>query len=85
MDSGFFVAKGLVELWKKLVFGSALIKKRRYWPENIKGDAINSHIASKEAGNVDAVKLVEDGVAYHVFCMKHPDYVIKLMTGIPHT
>ena len=32
MDSGFFVTKGLVELRKKGVFGSALIKKRRYFP-----------------------------------------------------
>ena len=31
-------------------------------------------------GNVDAVKQVEYGVAYHVFLMKEPDYVMKLMT-----
>ena len=30
MDSGFCVTKGLVELWKKGVFGAALIKKRIY-------------------------------------------------------
>ena len=79
-DSGFCVTKGLVELWKKGVFGAALIKKHRYWPEIIKGDAINAHFSSKEVGNVDAVKQVEDGVAYHVFCTKEPDYVMKLMT-----
>ena len=32
MDSGFCVTNGLVDLWKKGVFGAALIKKRRYWP-----------------------------------------------------
>ena len=31
-------------------------------------------------GNVDTVKKVEDRLAYHVFCMKEPDYVMKLMT-----
>ena len=31
-------------------------------------------------GNVDAVNQVEDGVAYHVFCMKYPDCVMKPMT-----
>ena len=31
-------------------------------------------------GNVDAVKQVEDRVAYHVFFTKDPDYVMKLMT-----
>ena len=41
-----------------------------YWPANIKGDAIDTHFASKEVGNVDAVKQVEYGVAYRVFFMK---------------
>ena len=31
-------------------------------------------------GNVYAVKQVEDWVAYHIFFMKEPDYVMKLMT-----
>ena len=47
---------------------------------NIKGDAIDAHFSLKEVGNVDAVNQVEYGVAYHVFCMKEPDYVMKLMT-----
>ena len=55
MDIGFYVTKGLVELRKKGIFGSAIIKKCRYWPANIKGDAIDAHFASKEVGNVDAV------------------------------
>ena len=80
MDSGFCVTKGLVELHKKGLFGAAVIKNRRYWPANIKGDAIDTHFSSKEVVNVDAVKQVEDGVAYHVFFMKEPDYVMKLMT-----
>ena len=80
MDNGLYVKKSLVELRKKGLFGAALIKNHRYWPENIKGDAINDHFASKEVGNVDAVKKVEDGVAYHVFFMKDPDYVMKIMT-----
>ena len=73
MDSGFCVTKGLGELRKKEVFGAALIKKRRYWLAKIKGDAIDTHFSSKEVGNVDAVKQVEDGVADHIFFMKDPD------------
>ena len=80
MDSGFCVTKGLAELRKKGLFGAALIRKRRYWPENIKGDAIDAHFALKEVGNDDAVKKVEDRLDYHVFCMKETDYVMKLMT-----
>ena len=66
MDSGFCVTKGLVQLRKKGVFGSALIKKCRYWPADIKGDAINAHFDSKDVGNDYAVKQVEDWVAYHI-------------------
>ena len=58
-----------------------LTKKRRYWPDNIKGDSINDHFASKEVEKFDAVKKVEHGVAYHVFMMKEPYYVMKLMTA----
>ena len=47
---------------------------------NIKDDAIDVHFSSEDVGNVDAVKQVEDGVAYHVFCMKDPDCVMKLIT-----
>ena len=70
-----------MELWKKGVFVAALIKKRRYWPANIKVDAIDSRFASKEVVNVDTVKQVEDGVAYHVFFMKEPYYVMNLMAA----
>ena len=80
MYSGFYFTKGLVDLWKKGVIGAEFIKKRRYWPANIKGVAIDAHFASKEVGDFDVVKQVEDGVAYHVFFMKEPDYVMKLMT-----
>ena len=67
MDSDFCVTKGLVELRKKGVFGSALIKKRIYCPENIKGDAIYAPLFLKEVGNVDTVKKKVDRLAYHVF------------------
>ena len=73
MDSGFCVTKDLLELRKKGLLGAELVQKRRYWPENIKGDEIDAHFYPKEVGNVDAVKQVEDGVADHVFCMKDPD------------
>ena len=44
LDSGFCVLKGIAELKKKGVFAAALIKKRRYWPKFIDGDAIASWI-----------------------------------------
>ena len=70
-----------MDIWEEVGFGTALIKKHRYLPANIKGDATDAPLASKEVVNVDTVKQVEYGVAYHVFCMKDPDYVMKLMTA----
>ena len=70
MGSCFCVTKGLVEIYNKRVLGAALIKKIIYWPANIKGDSIDAHFDSKEVGNSDAVKQVEDEVAYHVFAQK---------------
>jgi hypothetical protein len=41
LDSGFCVLKALIELAKKGVFASALIKKRRwYWPKYIDGGEV---------------------------------------------
>ena len=80
MDSGFYATMVLVELLNKGVFGAALVKKRRYWPVNIKGDAIYDYFDLNEVGNVDVVKQVEDGVSYRVFFMKEPDCLMKLMT-----
>ena len=80
LDSGFCVLQGLVELWKKGVFAAALIKKRRYWPKYIRGDEIAEHFRDKDVGAVDAWPGELDGVRFHVFCMKKPDYVMSLMS-----
>ena len=47
MDIDFCVTNVLVELRKKGVFGATLIKKRIYWPANIKGDVIDAHFSLK--------------------------------------
>ena len=46
---------------------------------NIKGDTIDAHFYSREVVYVDAVKQVEDWVAYHVFGTKDTDYAMKLI------
>ena len=82
MDSGFCVAKGIVEMEKKGVFGQALIKKRRYWPKFIPGDEIDQAFQDKEIGatGVCEVKL-DSGEPLKVFCFKEPDYVMKIMSS----
>ena len=41
IGSVFYVLKGILEMRKRGVSGSALIKKRGYWPKGVHGDAIN--------------------------------------------
>lgn len=80
LDSGFCVLEGLIELRKKGVFGGALIKKRRYWPKHVPGDMIDAHFTEKEVGSTDSLKGKLDGVHYDIFCMKEPEYVMKIMS-----
>ena len=79
LDSGFCVLRALIELKKRGVFASALIKKRKYWPAFIKGDDINKHFEGKEIGHTDSLPGTMDGVPFHVFGLKEPDYVMKVM------
>ena len=80
MDSGFCVLNGLVEMGKKGVYGASLIKKRRYWPKGVLGDAIDRDFAGKELGSVDAIQGIQDGIPYHIYVMKDVDYTIKIMS-----
>ena len=80
LDSGFCVLKGLVELRKVGVFASALIKKRRYWPRYVDGNAINSHMAGKPLGAVDALPGIMDNVPFNIFVMRDVDYNSMLMS-----
>ena len=54
MDSGFCVLKGLAELRRRGVFAQALIKKRRYWPKYVDGEAIKNHFEGRKVGDADA-------------------------------
>ena len=80
MDSGFCVLKGIIELLKKGVYASAVIKKRRYWPAGIKGDEIKQHMEGKEVGECDALPGILDDKNFHVFCMKEHAYTMMLMS-----
>jgi hypothetical protein len=50
LDSGFCVLQAIVELKKKGVFAAAAIKKRRYWPRHIGGEAIKARHDNKPIG-----------------------------------
>ena len=80
LDSGFCVLQGILELEKLGVYASALIKKRRYWPKHVPGDALDARLRTEQIGKFDAVKGKKDGIDYHYFIQKDKDYTIKLMS-----
>ena len=80
LDSGFCVLRAIIELKKRGVFASALIKKRRFWPKYIDGDAIDLHFKDKDIGKSDSLPGKMHDIPFHIFGMKEPDYVMKLMS-----
>ena len=62
------------------VFSSAVIKKRRYWPRYVEGDAIDKHFEGKAVGMVETLPGKLEGVDFKIMSMKEEDYVMKLMT-----
>ena len=82
LDSGFCVLKGIVEqLYKKGVYAGAVIKKRRYWPKHVPGDAIDHYMNPKEIGDASSLVGKLDGIDYTIFAMKEPDYTSKIMAN----
>ena len=81
LDSGFSVLDGIMRLRVKGVFAAAVAKKRRYWPKYVPGDAIEKRMEDAAVGDTDAVNGNLHGKDYHVFCMKEPDYIMKLMSS----
>lgn len=80
LDSGFCVLQAIISLKKAGVYASALIKKRRYWPKHVAGDAIREAFADKPIGHQDRLPGEFDGVKFDLFCMKEPEYVMMLMS-----
>ena len=80
LNSRFCVLKGIIELRKKGVFASALIKMWQYWSKYIKGDDIKAHFDNKNMGDADSWAETLDNIPFHVYAMKELDYVMSLMS-----
>ena len=81
--SGFCVSKGITSLLEFGVYAAALIKKRKYWPKGVLGDAIDKHFDDKDITHVDMLEAITEegpeGKAFKIFCFKEPAYVMKIM------
>ena len=85
LDSGFCVLKAIVELRKRGVYSSALIKKQCYWPAHIPGDEIKKHFEDMPIGSVDIWPGKMEGVSFAVHCFKEPNYILSLMSTYGRT
>ena len=60
IDSGFFVSKGITALLHFGVYAAALIKKCKYWPKGVMGDAIDQYFADKNITYVDMLDAITE-------------------------
>ena len=70
---------GKVELSNRGVYAGVQIKKRRYWPKLVKGDAMVHDMADNTIGTTITVEGVFDTVLYFIFALKEPDYTSMRM------
>ena len=80
LDSGFCALRGIIELKKRGVYASTLIKKCKYWPKHIKGAETKVHFDGKDVRDCDSWKGMMEEVPFHVYAMKDPDYGMSLMS-----
>lgn len=78
LDSGFCVLQGLLELRKRGVFSSAVIKKRGYLPKLVSGRTMNVRVEMKEVRETDGIQGLLDETPFLLFVMKE----VKINTKI---
>ena len=82
LDSGFCVAKGITYIESKGVYAKALINKWHYWLKVVPGDLIDTHFEDKKVSDIRIIEtLTEDDKLFKLFCIKEPDYVMKIMAS----
>ena len=80
LDSGFCVLKGIIKLAECGVYAAAQIKKRRYWPAFVPGEAIKEKMQNNEVGSMQCVKGTLNSTPYFIFNLKEPDYISSMMS-----
>ena len=79
LDSGFCVLKSLLRLKELGVYAIATIKKRRYWPWGVDGDALALHFLTSAVGDSDLIMGSYNSVDFKLICLNEPKYVSKYM------
>ena len=61
LNSVFCILQKIIVLRKVGCFTVAVIKKRRYWPNNVDGEVMKGQFGRKEVGYTDNISLLIDG------------------------
>ena len=80
MDSGFCIRDGIRSQHHLGVFGQALIKKRKYWPNGVPGDQIDKYFEDKPVGYCETLRQEFDGDVFYIHCCKDTKFVTKMMS-----
>ena len=79
MDRNFYLLKLISEMRKRGFYGSALIKKRRYWPRGFHRYSMYDYFSVKTFGDVGCCSGEWGKTSLNVFVLKDPDYNIMMM------
>ena len=60
LDSGFFMSKGITYLLEFGVYAAELIKKPKYCPKGVPGDAIDQYVSEKDVTYVDILEAITE-------------------------
>ena len=84
LDLGFCVLKAICDLQKVGVYSCTLIKKWKYWPKGVPGEAMQSFfdVDGVDVGDCHVIQGVMEGTTYNLWGMKEPDFVmLTMVTG----
>ncbi len=65
---------------RKRIFFASL--KPKYWPTLVSGMHVLDYFRSKVVSSIDAISSIHDIVKYIIWCMKEPDYIMKIMATV---
>ncbi len=77
-DAGFACVPALIQLKRKGVFASCLLKKKKYWPKFSHGAANAEHMAGKPIGSIDAMQGKFGGEDFAIYLMQDSKYTLQL-------
>lgn len=80
MDSAFCQLRAIVQLFKRGLFATSVIKKRRYWPKHIDGAALDAKLADSPMGTAVARCGQMADVPFQLLAVRDSKHVLKLVS-----